>query len=660
MEAHNKPPIWQPPIWQPPITEQPISFKKTVPQSKEKKSRFTIGMRSSTTEKTNKIKTLIELFQLNITEPKLKSIIILNTKKKELEQLKEEQPLVASIYQDKLVIKRTFSYPVKNESEKRKITQEVTVQKSFKSAANSETAKLIHLLNLKPKLPKEYPKKIEKALNEKNMSELEKIANSLEENKTEPSLNNMPAEEGKERREIIACLRSIVNSITAEKKAGKAWKTTRHDRAIAAQGHKNPGANTLSKKYAPAVPNTWTQRLSFDHGREKYYFLRSGMMTDHRDGTTSLLDLKTSIETLKALKEDRKPEEKDLHQLGTNLKAMGLELPTQSGMSNDMVKLINELKIKLEEREHVTDSMMAQKMQTHFNNYMSELVEQLGESYSEVNVLGSIQVMQMSLLYAEKKTAFYKGNYVQNEGRHLRDNVCIWEKFNNKELIIEDGIVGPFVDNDGKVHLKMPEGYNNISDEIKDKLSNGKLKLSTILYNISPQGLTKNKGAQVVINNKAVKQQMERLRKYKKKLKTRIKNNDGNVEKLDEKVKAVSEKIKKLEGLKERLDKGESSFELAADISIFSMPIGPVGGNCESGKDRTGYLVAVIEDKLAESVMKEMDVPKSIRITFHKFTFKMALLVCTINGLHGIKLDPREVKRAPSFKLFKAVIKAQF
>ena len=159
----------------------------------------------------------------------------------------------------------------------------------------------------------------------------------------------------------------------------------------------------------------------------------------------------------------------------------------------------------------------------------------------------TFRMMHVGLLNHHSKTVDSSGWY-HNEENEMLDMAAIFNHFDKVKIIF--GTDGPFIDNDGNIHLK--------NEQMKGK----DVVLRALFVNQSVQGYTKNDGVQLVLNKRAEIKMQE---------------------------------MHGLDALCEILNKSKSNYSTAADMIAAAKKAGfHVSTGCESAKDRTGFVSALV------------------------------------------------------------------
>lgn len=165
-------------------------------------------------------------------------------------------------------------------------------------------------------------------------------------------------------------------------------------------------------------------------------------------------------------------------------------------------------------------------------------------------------------------------NYHNNEKNQFLDMKAIYDELDGAELIFDlKTTEGPYIDLQGRIH--MPK------DCCHERLNTGSsITLNTVFMNCSVQNNQKNEGLQKIVNREA----MQKLRML------------GLPENQSKRVIDVENDI---------MNKKETDFDLAHQITDFLKEISYMSVDCYGGKDRTGYALALETYHILRSVVRK-------------------------------------------------------
>ncbi len=281
-----------------------------------------------------------------------------------------------------------------------------------------------------------------------------------------------------------------------------------------------------------------------EHGvpTETYGLLRVGVMSDLTNGATNLEELG------KIANGDTALQEKALASLEKRQSAYSKGSPTYASFEMAIDQIKNP-KVALEARSERMELMMLQYLSAQAERDISKL-EKLGDK-------DTWGVVDVRLLNPKKDEIDKESGWVHNETNELLDMKKIFEQFSGKTIVLDGK--GPFIDDEGKVHLGIDAGGKEIN-------------LSATLLNISVQGQMENTGLQADINSEAIEA---------------LKSNPALADDDDWK------------GMIELLAAGKSNGTVAEKAVTALVKAGfSVSVGCLSAKDRTGWVVGRAVTKL--------------------------------------------------------------
>lgn len=246
--------------------------------------------------------------------------------------------------------------------------------------------------------------------------------------------------------------------------------------------------------------------------------------------------------------------------LDTNIREM-IELSKKNPQDKD-------LKQQIEDRRLAIQSQFGAVFSEHLVSLLSQ-----NPDLSFFRFTNTIPYSQTSLLH-----------FTGREKNMVEDMKWYFEDFQTKKVIF-DGITG--FDNEGNLH---------VSTLIQDRETGKPLELTPKpnLYNFNVQGdifKKEEKTFQNDLNNEAWSQTKERFESYKEWLQTL-----EGPEPSPEYTKRITYMEKLKTNIETQIKEGASDYEIATDLIEFEKAMGtPIGINCKSGKDRTSYLVNLVQ-----------------------------------------------------------------
>ncbi len=430
----------------------------------------------------------------------------------------------------------------------------------------------------------------------------------------------------------IALLEEKIKRVTTQQKEqGTVYvdpNRFRHD----VQAHESdPTSKTASESYIPALVNLRHESVSTGNNEgPSTHYARSGSITDTRDGTTNLRDLKAYAKDSSAL--DKRIAELKVKYTKAMTPGHFTRKKTRLAKAALYKKELNTLKelkknpqISIASRRDVLQDQMLQLLATQVKHDPEQFST---DSFS--SLMGTFSIAQVSMLNPSKnKVKGKNAEFVQNERNQMLDMAEIFAEFDGKTLIFDGK--GPFIDNDGVVHL--PTKKDDADGKPIQRT------LNATFHNISTQGQTKNTGEQAEVNQASLEKIETQLQSYEKKiaaLPAGERKNSYNHK--------ISQRRKQFESIKDRLNnKQESNYKIGQDLAKFHQGLGAaLGINCFSGKDRTGYAAV----KLAGHFIKKQ-ASKVGKLSIFKQKIQSQLMT------HASSVSLRVVSATTGFDVFK-------
>ncbi len=313
----------------------------------------------------------------------------------------------------------------------------------------------------------------------------------------------------------------------------------------------------LADKVNPGLVNARNIQLTLGKGSESYGLLRLGVMSDLRNGTTNLRELKKIVEGGAALKDEAV---RKLQQEKARYKP---HTPAFASLEMAIKELENPEKALFSRRERM-NVLMLQYLTASAQRDLSKLTA------------NTWKVIDVRLLDTAKHSIDKGCGWVHDETNELLDMAEIFREFNGKTVVF--GTDGPHIDGD-KVYIPLPGLKPGATREVT---------LSATLLNISIQspsqkGGPKNEGVQAEINRDAL----------------------HNLQKLQDSSLFDDEEWKTMCAL---LAKGVSNATVAEQAVCALLRRGDysVSVGCLSAKDRTGWVVGRALIKLVAGVDKSL------------------------------------------------------
>ncbi len=314
----------------------------------------------------------------------------------------------------------------------------------------------------------------------------------------------------------------------------------------------------IQKSSSAGMINARTDVLKSEDGKTEVSILRLGALTDSRNGSVSLVELKMIIggdERTKAevLKRIEKLEKKFRFK----------KIFKKDAIGNAALQLARkELENPIEALKNRTERM---------ETLMLLYIEAQARQAQEANKLDGLKsgdawtVADVRLLNP-KKTHIENG-CILVESVMIDDMRAMFKEFNGKNIIFDKKCVGAYKDDEGNVHLPA----SILGEGAEEKM----LKLNAHMFNVSVQVHKKNDSVQKEINDEAI----------------------GNLE------KNISNK-EDWDKAKKVLDAGKSNATAAVDLTQALLQSGvTVSLGCFAGKDRTGWIAGLV---MIKNMVKEL------------------------------------------------------
>lgn len=287
----------------------------------------------------------------------------------------------------------------------------------------------------------------------------------------------------------------------------------------------------------PVIVNARIHSVKIEPGqakdRERRYdeFHQSGVITDFRDGTTNLREMKRN------------------HSFDAHIK----------------------------DRRAVLENQMLQLLDTQVHNWLLRIKEKSEQMKEEYEVPDRFVLSQTSLLEPSGKIEDKGGGFVKNEKNFMLDMAEIFAEFNGRPLVLDKKTDVAYIDPEGSIHLPVPtKGFEKLEAEKK-------LTLTTSFFNVSVEGKIKNEGAQKEVNDEAFNALKERVNKAQKK-------SASEKQKILDKIEVCEQKLNRLHKEGGAHDFAVELLTLQEAVSEFEKAGSAKGINCFSGKDRTGEI----------------------------------------------------------------------
>ncbi len=354
--------------------------------------------------------------------------------------------------------------------------------------------------------------------------------------------------------------------------AGKNWVTSNTLREDFQNYKKNrfdalKTAPHPDQSYIPAMVNSRMHQI--EAGNKSIAILRSGAIAYHPDGSKSFNQIKE-----KFIKDWAPPgvnEERFLKNPFEILKKSGDALKEDFSL--------------LKRHERALIDQMVQYVSNQVGAHLVDITDPAGNKAPFLT--GTLQITQVSML--DPKTKQDKKGLKKSEANQMRDMAEIFRMFNDKQIVFVDGLEAPFYsEHEGVIKLPKPKVANIPNAQLDRPLT-----LSCTFFNINVHG--KDNGELKQINKEALDNLQKNLKQ---------------IEPLASSGLKISQLQTRYKAIKNRIEKGETTFDLAKEIILLQNDMqGAVGANCMSGKDRTGYLLARIAD---DQLSKEIDLRENL------------------------------------------------
>lgn len=360
---------------------------------------------------------------------------------------------------------------------------------------------------------------------------------------------------------------------------GKTWASSASYRKLLGSTGSLKSAN---EQYIPACVNLRTQVVTKPDGSIASSINRSGAISDYRNGSTNLDDMKSAREVLKNVYSwDQVPASaqqtvnKTLNQaaisdhMAANKGAINKDLAESFlenlKKENTPQQALKKLESAIVDREFVLENQALQDLVAHFDAIQTNG----GSIDDQVNKNSSILFGRVSMLDGIKQPVL--GQFELNEKNQMLDMKAIYQTLNGKDMVFDGK--GPFIDNDGAIHMPFRvEGENGPVSK----------PLNAIFFNISAQGNVQNEGPQKEINEDALKQVNVLVNEACKNLVISGHSDDA--------VQLMTDFMSLKNDLEQGVTSGFLTAEKAMDLMLDCNSL--VSINCFSGKDRTGLLAA--------------------------------------------------------------------
>lgn len=255
-------------------------------------------------------------------------------------------------------------------------------------------------------------------------------------------------------------------------------------------------------------------------------------------------------------------------------------------------------------RKNLAEEMISDRKEQLERQMLQYLMEQIKSNPTSVRER-RFCLIQLSLLNLHKKSLDSSG-WMHNEATSFRDFRYIMKEFNDKKIAFRDG-EGPYVDGDTIV---LPQ--NLIQKPPSDPID-----LKTYIFNLSVQGNIENDGLQKENNQ----EELDRL----------IRDYTADMNRED--YKNLEHSLR---------DGSRSNYRLAEEFGLVLHHVafsnGAFGINCQSGKDRTGYIASRIMIRKLKSM--GLQVPREDRI-LNKNSAATKAARDNIPKVKVLKIDPR-------------------
>jgi hypothetical protein len=313
-----------------------------------------------------------------------------------------------------------------------------------------------------------------------------------------------------------------------------------------------------------------------------YGLLRLGVMSDLRNGAVNLRQLQQI--------KDGKLNPKDLQAklLQEQKKyAQGSRAHASLQMAIDQ---LNTPETALKDRQGRMELLMLQ--------YLSAHAERDAGKLGKMKSPAIWDVVDVRLLNPQKNEMDRESGWVHDEANELLDMKEIFKQFEGRTIVLDGK--GPYIDEEGKVHLALDNGGQEIS-------------LNPKLINISVQGQMENSGLQKELNEEALNELDDH---------PELKNNPDWKE------------------MRQMLASGQSNGTVAEKALTALVQAGiSVSAGCLSGKDRTGWVVGRTMIKLMANTQET--IRKYLTGKLIGPNSMASKILKDVTGWHFMKLDYR-------------------
>lgn len=338
------------------------------------------------------------------------------------------------------------------------------------------------------------------------------------------------------------------------------------------------------EKYMPTCVNLRTQKV-IEGILETSAINRSGAISDYRHGATNLKEMQELRETLDTMNSisDMTPAQQNLARV----------IVPGFSVDGTLDELIGALDQAITDRSWVLENQALQDLTAHFAGMQDRAGDIVGRDLGLwVNDQDTVTLGRVSMLDGIKPP-IDDGSFVLNEKNQMLDMEAIYETLQGKQLVFDGR--GPFLDDEGKVHLPFKLKDANGDPVVK--------KLDVVYFNISAQGNIKNEGPQLAINARAMELLYDKVDKRCNELVAEGRLNDAD---------ALSGRMRTLE--KYLAEGPEDGFDTAEEAAMLLVDCGSLLSiNCFSGKDRTGLLAELITNNRLKSVARDLELKGNSR-----------------------------------------------
>jgi hypothetical protein len=262
--------------------------------------------------------------------------------------------------------------------------------------------------------------------------------------------------------------KALESQVKALKEAKGNWASSNYFRDLV----KEHGFEKACEKFAAMPINMRYQKLEKPDGTKVDGFCRLGVITDPRNGFTSLRELRE----LKGKPEQIKEKIAELRN-----KRSACENENQKASIDRAINELENIDVAIAEREAVLQTQFLQLLQTQVEN------KGVGAKQEEFTLA------HLGLLNP-KKEEHDKTGWMHIEANGMKDMAEIFKDANGKKIVFEDNCKAPYVDKDGNYHVQTPPGGK----------AGDKLKLKAGFLNVSVQGCTENTELQKQLNREGL------------------------------------------------------------------------------------------------------------------------------------------------------------